>query len=226
MTRVSTVVSWKHSSLLLEERATFIATFFRGRAYAYNIDTPRLSDNRSRLLYDIYRNIPRFVGCSSLFSIFFFFFFFFLSFSFTSHWCHRVERSAVCRFFTNLSLFFRVFTLPFRFRSFSTFRGTSLVSTRFFSSGDKREGGEEQGTHGRKSSEERKRGGAERERVTRILLPRSMFRNTRAFIHEHATTETSHSPSLSAPGCVTETRVVGLSPARFNGVINGRYRGG
>lgn len=222
MTRVSTVVSWKHSSLLLEERATFIATFFRGRAYAYNIDTPRLSDNRSRPLYDIYRNIPRFVGCSSLFPIFFFFFLFSFSVLFLSR--HR-EKRGVSFLYQSLA-FFHVFTLPFRFRSFSTFRGTSLVSTRFFSSGDKREGGEEQGTHGRRSSEERKRDGAERERVTRILLPRSMFRNTRAFIHEHATTETSHSPSLSAPGCVTETRVVGLSPARFNGVINGRYRGG
>lgn len=223
MTRVSTVVSWKHSSLLLEERATFIATFFRGRAYAYNIDTPRLSDNRSRLLYDIYRNIPRFVGL--LFSLpYFFLLFSFFFFHVTPVVPQSREKRGVSFLYQSLA-FFHVFTRPFRFRSFSTFRGTSLVSTRFFSSGDKREGGEEQGTHGRRSSEERKRGGAERERVTRILLPRSMFRNTRAFIHEHATTETSHSPSLS-PGCVTETRVVRLSPARFNGVINGRYRGG
>ena len=188
---------------------------------------PRLSDNRSRLLYDIYRNIPRFVGCSSLFPIFFsFFFFFFFFFFFHVILVPRSREKRGVSFLLYQSLaFFHVFILPFRFSSFSTFRGTSLVSTRFFSSGDKREGGEEQGTHGRRSGEERKRGGAERERVTRILLPRSMFRNTRAFIHEHATTETSHSPSLS-PDRVTETRVVGLSPARFNGVINGRYRGG
>lgn len=192
------------------------------------ISTRRDFPITDRVCYTIYTET--FLGSlgallSSLFFSFFFFFLFSFFFFHVTLVPQSREKRGVSFLYQSLA-FFRVFTLPFRFRSFSTFRGTSLVSTRFFSSGDKREGGEEQGTHGRKSSEERKRGGAERERVTRILLPRSMFRNTRAFIHEHATTETSHSPSLSAPGCVTETRVVGLSPARFNGVINGRYRGG
>lgn len=178
-----------------------------------------------RVCYTIYTET--FLGSlgALLSSLFFSFFFFFLFFFHVILVPRSREKRGVSFLLYQSLAFFHVFILPFRFSSFSTFRGTSLVSTRFFSSGDKREGGEEQGTHGRRSGEERKRGGAERERVTRILLPRSMFRNTRAFIHEHATTETSHSPSLS-PDRVTETRVVGLSPARFNGVINGRYRGG